>query len=36
MLAEMTGVPTAVWGVVWIALALFVSFLLFRRAYRDA
>jgi hypothetical protein len=36
MLAEMTGVPTAVWGVVWIALALFISFLLFRRAYRDA
>ena len=36
MLAEMTGVPTVVWGVVWIALALFISFLLFRRAYRDA
>jgi hypothetical protein len=36
MLAEMTGVPTLVWGGVWIALALFISFLLFRRTYRDA
>ncbi len=34
MLAEMTGIPTVLWGVVWITLALVVSFLLFRRAYR--
>ena len=36
MLSEMTGVPTVVWGIAWIALALFISALLFRRAYRDA
>jgi len=36
MLAELTGIPTLVWGVLWIALALGVTFLLFRRAYRDA
>lgn len=36
MLAEMTGIPTTVWGIVWITLALVVSFLLFRRAYRRA
>jgi hypothetical protein len=36
MLAEMTGVPTLVWGFAWIGLALFISFLLFRRAYREA
>ena len=36
MLAEMTGVPTLVWGFVWIALALLISFLLFRRAYQEA
>jgi hypothetical protein len=36
MLSELTGVPTLVWGVAWIAVALFISFLLFRRAYRDA
>lgn len=36
MLAELTGVPTLVWGFAWIAVALFISFLLFRRAYRDA
>jgi hypothetical protein len=36
MLAEVTGVPTVVWGVAWIGIALFIAFLLFRRAYRDA
>lgn len=36
MLSQLTGVPTLVWGVVWIALALAVTFLLFRRAYRKA
>lgn len=36
MLAELTGVPTVVWGVLWIAAALGVAFLLLRRAYRQA
>jgi hypothetical protein len=36
MLAELTGVPTLAWGVAWTLVALFISFLLFRRAYRDA
>lgn len=36
MLHELTGIPTLAWGVLWIAVALGVSFLLFRRAYRDA
>ena len=36
MLAELTGVPTVAWGVVWIGAALLVSWLLFRRAYRQA
>jgi hypothetical protein len=36
MLAELTGVPTLVWGFAWIAVALIVSALLFRAAYRDA
>jgi hypothetical protein len=36
MLAELTGVPTAVWGFAWIGIALLISFLLFRRAFRDA
>lgn len=36
MLAELTGVPTMVWGALWIGVALLVSFVLFRRAYRDA
>ena len=36
MLAELTGVHTLVWGFLWIALALGASFLLVRRAYRDA
>ncbi len=36
MLAEMTGVPTVVWGGLWIAAALFVCWLLFRRLLRQA
>lgn len=36
MLAELTGIPTVAWGVLWIGIALGVSFLLLRRAYRDA
>ena len=36
MLAEMTGVPTLVWGGLWILLALAFSGLLVRRAYRKA
>jgi hypothetical protein len=36
MLAEITGVPTLVWGILWIGLALAFSFWLMRRAYRDA
>ncbi len=36
MLAEMTGVPTLVWGVLWILLALAFSWLLLRRAYRKS
>jgi hypothetical protein len=36
MLAEMTGIPTVVWGGLWIAAALFVCWLLFRRILRQA
>src|SRR5688572_16744965 len=36
MLAEITGVPTVAWGVIWISVALAFSFWLVRRAYRDA
>lgn len=36
MLAEITGVPTVAWGVLWIGAALGFSFWLLRRAYRDA
>ncbi len=36
MLAEITGVPTLAWGALWIGLALGVTALLFRRAYRQA
>ncbi len=36
MLAEITGVPTVVWGFLWIGAALAFSFWLLRRAYRDA
>ena len=30
------GVPTVAWGVLWIGVALALSFWLVRRAYRDA
>ena len=36
MLAELTGVPTMVWGGVWIAVALLFCFFLFRWAWRRA
>jgi len=36
MLAQITGVPTVVWGVLWITAALGFSFWLLRRAYREA
>jgi len=36
MLAEMTGVPTVVWGGLWIAAALFVCWILFRKLLRQA
>jgi hypothetical protein len=36
MLAEITGIPTAVWGTLWITLALVFSFWLLRRAYQEA
>jgi Zn-dependent membrane protease YugP len=36
MLAEMTGIPTVVWGVLWIGLALLAAVWLVRRAYRNA
>jgi hypothetical protein len=36
MLGELTGLPTQVWGVVWIVIAVGVTALLFRRAYRQA
>jgi hypothetical protein len=34
MLAELTGVPTLVWGVLWIGIALGVCALLLRREWR--
>lgn len=36
MLADMTGIPTVVWGVLWIGLGLWVSIWLFRRALEKA
>lgn len=36
MLAELTGVPTLVWGVLWIGLGSAVSWWLFRRALARA
>jgi len=36
MLAQITGVPTLAWGILWIALTLAGSFWLLRRAYREA
>lgn len=36
MLAELTGVPTVAWGVLWIGVALLVCGLAFRHAWRTA
>ncbi|MEJ2541441.1 MAG: M50 family metallopeptidase [Gemmatimonadota bacterium] len=36
MLAELTGVPTVVWGIVWITVAVVAAVLLFRRTLRRA
>ncbi len=36
MLADLTGIPTVVWGVLWIGLGLAVSVLLLRRALARA
>ena len=36
MLSELTGIPTQVWGTLWITVALAVAALLFRWAYRRA
>lgn len=36
MLAELTGVPTTWWGVIWISAAIGFSAWLLHRAYRDA
>ena len=36
MLADLTGIPTVVWGVVWIGLALLISAWLFRKALERA
>jgi hypothetical protein len=36
MLAELTGLPTLAWGVIWIGAALAFSFWLLRRAYQEA
>jgi len=36
MLAEMTHVPTVIWGLLWIGTALLVSALLIRRLWRRA
>jgi len=36
MLAQLTGVPTVAWGVLWIAIALVVSAWLVVRAWREA
>jgi hypothetical protein len=36
MLAEITNVPTLVWGGLWITIAVAVCALLMKRAYEDA
>jgi hypothetical protein len=36
MLAELTGIPTVVWGVAWIGVAIVAATLLFRRTLRRA
>ncbi len=35
MLAELTGIPTVAWGILWIGIALVVSSRLLLRAFRD-
>jgi hypothetical protein len=34
MLSELTAVPTVVWGVMWIGIALLTAWCLLRWAYR--
>ena len=36
MLAELTGVPTVLWGILWITIAVVVSVWLLVRAFREA
>jgi hypothetical protein len=36
MLAALTGVPTLVWGVLWVTISLAAGWAMFRRAYRQA
>ena len=36
MLAELTGIPTQAWGLMWIAIALAATALFVRRAYLKA
>lgn len=36
LLADLTGIPTVGWGILWIGLAIVASAWLFRRAYRLA
>lgn len=36
MLAQLTGIPTVIWGIFWITIALLASAWLFARAYRAA
>lgn len=36
MLAQLTGIPTVIWGIFWITIALLASAWLFSRAYRAA
>lgn len=36
MLAELTGIPTLIWGALWITVALAAATWLIRRAYRNA
>lgn len=36
MLAELTGVPTAIWGFIWIGIAIWAAIWLFRQTIRRA
>ncbi len=36
MLAELTGIPTVAWGIIWITIAVVAAGLLLRSAYRSA